>query len=70
MKKPLIKRCYKHFKGGYYVILGFAEAEETQTEVVIYANIDTGKAYTRPLEGFFAIHPKKNVPRFELVTTK
>ena len=68
MERPLIRLAYRHFKGGIYVILGFAEEEKSKEEVVIYSSLEDGKTYTRPLKDFFAIHPQLNVPRFQLIT--
>lgn len=67
IERPLLRMCYKHFKGGFYVVMGFAEEEKGGAEVVIYSSLDTGKVYTRPLDGFFAKHPDTKEPRFELV---
>jgi hypothetical protein len=67
MERPILRMCYKHFKGGFYVIHGFAEEEKGGAEVVIYSSLENGKVYTRPLADFFAKHPETQQPRFELV---
>lgn len=67
-EEPFIRMAYQHFKGGIYVILGFAEEEKTGEEVVIYSSLESGKVYTRPRKDFLAIHPKLHIPRFRLVT--
>ena len=70
IERPLLRMAYQHFKGDTYVILGFAIDEKTTEEVVIYSNLNDGITYIRPLKDFFAIHPKFNVPRFQLVTPR
>ncbi len=70
VKLPLIGLLYKHFKGGLYVIRGFAHEENTEEISVIYNDTRTGKMYHRYAKDFFAKHPKTGVVRFELVTHK
>lgn len=68
MERPLVRMAYSHFKGGIYVVLGFAEDEKTKEEVVIYSSLENGKTFIRPLSTFFDIHPSLKVPRFQLVS--
>lgn len=67
-ERPLVRIAYQHFKGGIYVVLGFAEEEKTGEEVVIYSDLANGKSYVRPIKDFFALHPTLKVPRFVAVT--
>lgn len=43
---------YRHFKGGYYVVLSVATDEPTGDEVVVYQSLQDGKVWTRPLSVF------------------
>jgi len=46
---------YKHYKGGYYQVLGIAEHSETKEQVVVYISLDPTKEgprmRIRPLNG-------------------
>lgn len=65
---------YRHFKGGYYVVLSQATVEETGEQVVIYQSLQDGRVWTRPLSVFLEPVPsdKENptgqTMRFERVT--
>ena len=53
MQEVKIGRIYKHFKGDYYVVEGFATYSETEEECVIYRSLyDDGKMWVRPLSLF------------------
>ena len=39
---------YRHFKGGEYLILGFAKHTETGEDLVIYVSVKTGDIFARP----------------------
>ena len=59
MKPQLKIGVYKHYKGGFYKILGVAKHENTGEELAVYREIsrglETGEGplYVRPLEQFF-----------------
>lgn len=67
---------YKHYKGGYYKVLGAARNENTLEEVVVYRSIsrglETGEGplWVRPLEQFKEEieYRGKQVPRFQYVS--
>ncbi|MGG1444908.1 DUF1653 domain-containing protein [Brevibacillus laterosporus] len=70
MDKPQIGETYRHFKGYYYVIVGYAFCSETQKELVLYQeNRFNGRVWARPLEMFVDVHPEHKVKRFEKITT-
>jgi hypothetical protein len=57
---------YRHYKGGFYRVIGTATHTETQEELVIYEGID-GRVWARPRDMFFEeveVDGKK-VPRFQ-----
>lgn len=65
MDKPQVEEVYRHFKGHYYKVIGYAICSETQRELVLYQEIRwNGKVWARPLEMFTDIHPEHNVKRF------
>lgn len=46
---------YRHFKGGFYIVNGFAQLESEPNEtdpMVVYTAIKDGKSYLRPLSEF------------------
>jgi len=45
---------YKHYKGGYYGVIGIGKHSETYEEVVIYRDVDDEKKiWVRPIEMWF-----------------
>lgn len=42
MKQHLKLGVYKHFKGGFYKMIGIARHEETDEELVVYREISRG----------------------------
>ena len=68
MRKPEIGESYRHFKGHYYKVIGFAKCSETQKELVIYQEQNAnGQVWVRPIDMFVDVHPEHNVKRFSLV---
>ena len=63
---------YKHYKGKYYQVIGFARHSETLEELVIYKALyqtEGGNLWVRPVIMFIEeveIEGKK-IPRFEYV---
>ena len=49
---------YRHFKGGYYVVLNLATIESTGAEVVIYQSLQDGRMWVRPSSVFCEIVPE------------
>ena len=64
----LVGRIYKHFKGNYYIVLGFALNTETEEQMVIYkALYGEGQVFARPLISFTEkVEGKSQEHRFEL----
>ena len=66
MQKVKIGRIYKHFKGDYYVVEGFATYSETEEECVIYRSLyDDGKMWVRPLSLFLSEVDHKKYPNIK-----
>lgn len=65
---------YRHFKGGYYLVLSTATVEDTQEEVVVYQSLQDGKVWTRPISVFQEpvpegkLNPTGQKMRFERVS--
>lgn len=54
---------YRHFKGGKYLVTGFARHTETMEMLVIYEDVEHyGKIWARPIEMFCGMAGE--VPRF------
>ena len=43
---------YRHFKGGFYVVLGIATHAETMEEMVLYLSEKTGETWAGPVINF------------------
>ena len=71
-----IMNIFRHFKGGYYVVLYTAtiEADRDAEQVVVYQSLQDGRVWTRPISSFQELVPEdKPNPtgqkyRFERVT--
>ena len=64
----LVGREFRHFKGGYYCIEGFAKDSETLEEMVVYrALYGDGGLWVRPAKMFFETIERdgKKMKRFE-----
>lgn len=66
-------RVYRHFKGDYYFVVGFAIHSETREKLVLYrALYGNGELYARPYDMFASKVDKIKYPnvkqeyRFEL----
>lgn len=69
----LENRVYRHFKGDYYFVVGFATHSETKEKLVLYrALYGSGELYARPYDMFAGEVDKAKYPnvkqkyRFEL----
>jgi hypothetical protein len=66
---------YKHYKGGYYEVIGIARHSETQEELVVYRALydseefGSNALWIRPKVMFqeSVIIDKKQIPRFAFV---
>ena len=64
-------RVYKHFKGGYVLVLSTAKHSDRDEIEVVYKGLNNGKIYARPMESFVEIVKNaedKEVSRFQLAT--
>lgn len=68
-----VNRVYRHFKGDYYFVVGFAIHSETREKLVLYrALYGNGELYARPYDMFASKVDKVKYPnikqeyRFEL----
>lgn len=64
MKQKLISsgRVYKHFKGGYYLVLFEATDAMTDKPTIVYQQLTTGRVFTRPLDVFGSKVDKEKYP--------
>lgn len=71
MLKYVSPRIYKHYKKGFYKVIGIAKLEETKEKHVIYRALYGEKElWIRPLSIFkenVTLENKKVVPRFKLI---
>lgn len=66
-------KVYRHFKGGYVVVISTAKHSDREEIEVIYKGLNNGKVYARPIDSFVEIVKNEHgveVPRFELATKK
>lgn len=49
---------YRHFRGGYYIVLSEACVESTGEPVVIYQSLQDGRVWTRPVAEFLEPVPE------------
>ena len=65
-------KVYKHFKGGYVLVISTAKHSDRDEIEVVYKGLNNGKIYARPMESFVdMIKGAKGEdvrPRFELAT--
>ena len=65
-------RVYKHFKGGYVLVISTAKHSDRDEIEVVYKGLNNGKIYARPIDSFVdMIKGAKGEdirPRFELAT--
>lgn len=60
---------YRHFKGGFYKVIGVAKHSETLDELVVYQSIDDLKLWVRPKSMFLekVIVNGRRIPRFKYI---
>jgi hypothetical protein len=46
---------YRHYKGGYYIVLCVAELERNNEQCVVYKSLSTDKIWIRPLHEFYSM---------------
>lgn len=62
---------YRHFKGGYVLVLFTAKHSDREEVEVVYKGLNNGKFYARPMESFTEIvedSEGNKVARFTLAT--
>ena len=62
---------YKHFKGGYVLVLFTAKHSDREEIEVVYKGLNNGKFYARPIESFCDIVTNVSgdkVPRFTVAS--
>jgi len=65
-------KVYKHFKGGYVLVISTAKHSDREEIEVIYKGLNNGKIYARPMESFVEIVKGANgdCSRFQLATNE
>ena len=64
---------YRHFKGGYVLVLTTAKHSDREEVEVIYIGLNNGKFYARPIESFTETVKNENneeVLRFTAVSNE
>ena len=64
-------KVYRHFKGGFVLVIAIAKHSDRNEIVVVYKGLNNGKIYARPLESFVDTIKDANgdvQPRFRLAT--
>lgn len=64
-------RVYKHFKGGYVLVISTAKHSDRDEIEVVYKGLNNGKIYARPMKSFVELvkdSENKEVLRFALAT--
>jgi len=58
----------KHYKGGFYTVIGIGTESETGDEVVVYRNNKDSRIWVRPIDMFYEEVRYKGewVQRFEI----
>ena len=59
-----IEKTYRHFKGNFYKVLGFAKHSETLEDMVVYQSVETGENWVRPYKMWNEIVDSKGTLRF------
>ena len=66
-------KIYRHFKGGYVLVISTAKHSDRDEIEVVYKGLNNGKIYARPIDSFKQVVTNENgnqVPRFELASKK
>lgn len=54
----ILPGTYRHYKGGYYEVIGAASHSETLEDMVVYRNVSSdevrGRLWVRPLSSFMS----------------
>ena len=73
-KEIKVGRIYKHFKGGYVLVIATAKHSDRDEIGVVYKGLNNGKIYNRPIESFVEMvkggDSEELKPRFELATAE
>lgn len=66
-------KVYKHFKGGYVLVITTGKHSDRDEIEVVYKGLNNGKVYARPIESFVEIVKNaedKEVSRFSLASNE
>lgn len=66
MQKIEIGKTYKHYKGNYYKIIGFAKHSETLEDMIIYKALKNDTTWVRPYAMWNEIVDNNGTIRFKL----
>ncbi|MBR2390866.1 MAG: DUF1653 domain-containing protein [Clostridia bacterium] len=64
-------KVYRHFKGGYVLVISTAKHSDRDEIEVVYKGLNNGKIYARPMDSFVELvknSEDKDVSRFALAT--
>lgn len=50
----MIPTIFRHFKGGYYLVLNYSQSVDDNTRLVVYQSLGDGKIWSRKIEDFFS----------------
>lgn len=66
MREIMVNRVYRHFKGGYYLVLDVANNSETGEKYVVYRSLyGKGELWVRPLDMFLSKVDQAKYPDIE-----
>lgn len=66
MREIMVNRVYRHFKGGYYLVLDVANNSETGEKYVVYRSLyGKGELWVRPLDMFLSKVDQAKCPDIE-----
>lgn len=66
MRGIMVNRVYRHFKGGYYLVLDVANNSETGEKYVVYRSLyGKGELWVRPLDMFLSKVDQAKYPDIE-----
>ena len=70
MENTIQPGIYKHFKGGFVLVLFCAKHSDREEIEVVYKGLNNGKFYARPIESFCEVVDSESgkQPRFSLST--
>ncbi len=67
MQKIEVGKTYKHYKGNFYKITGFAKHSETLENMIIYTSLRNNTTWVRPYNMWNEVIDEKGTLRFTLI---